>query len=278
MDTDVVALYCLTDDLLRASSHSEPPQRSMSDSEVITTALVATRLFGGNFATARAYLQKESYIPDMLSKSQYNRRLHRAAPLLRWLFRQMARIHKQTAEKDIYLVDSFPASVCKNIRIPQTRIYGAEEGPNEEFRGYIASKDEYFFGVKVHLLVTGEGHPVEAFLTPGARNDTRAMKQFQFNLPEGSVVIGDKAYNDYDFEDLLSEAAGIGLRPLRRKNSKRAEPAYVEYIQRTYRKQIETTGSDFERQLPDSIHAVTAEGFELKVFLFVLAVSFGALV
>lgn len=250
----------------------------MTDAEVVTTALVATRLFGGNFATARAYLQKEGYIPDMLSKSQYNRRLHRAAPLLRWLFRQMAWIHKQTTEENIYLVDSFPASVCKNIRIPQTRIYGAEEGPNEEFRGYIASKDEYFFGVKVHLLVTAEGHPVEAFLTPGARNDTRAMKQFQFNLPEGSVVIGDKAYNDYDFEDLLSDAAGIDLRPLRRKNSTREEPAYVEYIQRTYRKQIETTGSDLQRQLPDSIHAVTAEGFELKVFLFVLAVSFGALI
>jgi hypothetical protein len=278
MDTDVVALYCFTDDLLRASSHSEPPQRSMTDAEVITTALVATRLFGGNFATARAYLRKEGYIPDMLSESQYNRRLHRATPLLRWLFRQIARIHKQKTEEDIYLIDSFPASVCKNIRIPQTRIYGAEEGPNEEFRGYIASKDEYFFGVKVHLLVTAEGHPVEAFLTPGARNDTRAMKQFQFNLPSGSVVIGDKAYNDYNFEGLLSEAASIDLRPLRRKNSTREEPAYVEYIQHTYRKQIETTGSDFERQLPNSIHAVTAEGFELKVFLFVLAVSFGALV
>ena len=145
----------------------------MTDSEVITTALVATRLFGGNFATARAYLRKEGYIPDMLSKSQYNRRLHRAAPLLRWLFRRMAQIHKQTTEKDIYLIDSFPASVCENIRIPQTRIYGAEEGPREEFRGYIASKGEYFFGVKVHLLVTAEGHPVEAFFTPGGRSDGR---------------------------------------------------------------------------------------------------------
>lgn len=278
MDTDVVALYCLTDDLLQAKGHSEPPQRSMTDSEVVTTALVATRLFGGNLATARAYLRKEGYIPDMLSKSQYNRRLHRAAPLLRWLFRQIAQFHKQTAEEDIYLIDSFPASVCENIRIPQTRIYGAEEGPREEFRGYIASKGEYFFGVKVHLLVTAEGHPVEVFLTPGGRSDTRAMKQFQFNLPTESVVIGDKAYNDYDFEDLLSDAAGIDLRPLRRKDSTREEPAYVEFIQHTYRKQIETTGSEFERQLPSSIHAVTSEGFELKVFLFVLAISFGALV
>jgi hypothetical protein len=43
----------------------------------------------------------------MLSKSQYNRRLHRAAPLLRRLFRWLALIHKRSAEEDIYLVDSF---------------------------------------------------------------------------------------------------------------------------------------------------------------------------
>ena len=54
----------------------------------------------------------------------------------------MARIQKQRTEEDSYLIGSFPASVCENIRILQARIYGAEEGPNEEFCGYIASKDE----------------------------------------------------------------------------------------------------------------------------------------
>jgi len=49
MDTDVVAYYCLTDEMLQTSGHQEPPQRSMTDAEVITTALVAARLFGGNF-------------------------------------------------------------------------------------------------------------------------------------------------------------------------------------------------------------------------------------
>ncbi|WP_263821389.1 hypothetical protein [Salinibacter sp.] len=115
------------------------------------------------------------------------------------------------------MVDSFLASVYKNIRIPQNRIYGAEEESNEEFRGYIASKDEYFSGADgTHLLVTAEDHLMEAFLTPGACNDTRAVKQFLFNLPGGSAIIGDKASGD--FEELLSETAGIDLRPLRRKD------------------------------------------------------------
>jgi hypothetical protein len=37
---------------------------------------------------------------------------------------------------------------------------------------------------------------------------------------------------------------------------------------------VETAGSMIERLLPKSIHAVTAKGFTLKVFLFVPAYSF----
>jgi hypothetical protein len=76
------------------------------------------------------------------------------------------------------------------------------------------------------------------------------------------MVIGDKAYNDYDFEDLLDEATGIDLRPLRRSNSTREESASMEFIQHTCRKRIETEGSNLEKRLPSSIHAVTAEDFE----------------
>jgi hypothetical protein len=40
---------------------------------------------------------------------------------------------------------------------------------------------------------------------------------------------------------------------------------------------IETVGSLIERMLPKTIHAITAKGFELKVFLFVLAHSLNCL-
>jgi hypothetical protein len=44
-----------------------------------------------------------------------------------------------------------------------------------------------------------------------------------------------------------------------------------------YRKVIETTGSWLEQLLPNHIHAVTSQGFELKVSLFLLAISFNFL-
>lgn len=45
--------------------------------------------------------------------------------------------------------------------------------------------------------------------------------------------------------------------PIRKKNSKRLEPSYVEFVQHYERKRIETVGSLIERVLPKHIHAVT---------------------
>jgi hypothetical protein len=61
-------------------------------------------------------------------------------------------------------------------------------------------------------------------------------------------------------------------------NSTQAVSASVRYLQQVYRKRVETTFSHIERTLPKSIHAVTARGFDLKVFLCVLAFSISGLV
>jgi hypothetical protein len=47
----------------------------------------------------------------------------------------------------------------------------------------------------------------------------------------------------------------------------------VSFVQHYYRKMVETAGSLIEQLLPKSIHAVTSQGFELKVALFVIAYS-----
>jgi hypothetical protein len=85
-------------------------------------------------------------------------------------------------------------------------------------------------------------------------------------------MTGDKAYTDYTLEDLFQEVQRY-LSPLRKSNSKRPIKPWMHYLQSSYRKVIETTGSMIEKLLPKSIHVVTTRGFELKVALFVLACS-----
>lgn len=90
-------------------------------------------------------------------------------------------------------------------------------------------------------------------------------------------IVGDKAYNEYFTEDTLDEACNMDLSPIRKQNSTRPDSAPVRYLQAIYRKRIETTFSQIDRLMPQSIHAITAGGFELKAFLFVLAFSFASL-
>lgn len=272
METDIIIIYVLCAEFLQAMGWRDDPQVEMSDAEVMTVAIVAMLEYGGNYAKARKHLSGRSYIPHMLGKSRFSRRLNRLGHLFVPLFAILAELWKERNEEQIYSIDTFPLPVCDNIRIPRARIY-----QNEDYRGYTASKKRYFYGLKVHILVTRSGEPVEFFLTPGAYSDVTYMDQFDFDLPEGSTVYADKIYNHYLVEDCLQEDGQVKLSPFRKRNSKRQEPPWIRFLQHHYRKIVETSASLVERLLPKHIHATNAAGFELKVILFILACSFDRL-
>ena len=267
MDLTIVAVYTICDDLLISLGHQEHPQTQMTDAEVMTTAVVAARYFAGNHQNACAALKTLGYMPKMLRSSRYNRRLHRISPLFQTLFDHVAETAKTKNANNIYSVDTFPVATCDNIRIYRSRRY-----QGETWRGKIASKRRHFYGLKVHLMVSETGAIVEAFFTPGECNDVLGMRCYRFDLPEGSVVYADKAYCNYAIEDALSDV-GITFKPLRKKNAKRQYPPHEVYLQHHYRKRVEVTNSLVEKLLPKSIHAVTAAGFELKLFLFLIATN-----
>ena len=268
MDDKIIATFCLCDDLLKAIHHHEDCQCQMNDAEIMTTALIASLFFRGNHESARALLKQHGYIPHMLSKSRFSRRLHRMKALLSILFDLLGNIWKTLNTDAVYVIDSLPVAVCDNIRIRRSKIYS-----KEDFRGYQASKKRYFYGLKIHLMVTQDGQPVECFLTPGGFGDVDALKYYAYELPNGAIIYADKAYNDYEIEDLLKAVDYIELLPMRKKNSKRALSPSATFVQTYHRKRVETAGSLIAQLLPKSIHAVTSQGFELKVALFVIASS-----
>ena len=188
MDDKIIATFCLCDDLLKAMHHQEDCQCQMNDAAIMTTALIAALFFRGNHESARAMLKQYGYIPQMLSKSRLSRRLHRIKDIFIVLFNLLAQIWKTLNTDTLYVIDSLPVAVCDNIRIRRAKIYS-----HEEFRGYQASKKRYFYGLKIHLMVTQDGQPVECFLTPGSFGDVDALKYYAYELPDGSIIYADKA-------------------------------------------------------------------------------------
>ena len=155
MDLTIVAVYTICDDLLISIGHPEHPQAKRSDAEVMTAALVAARYFGGNQQTACAVLKTLGYIPNMLGHSRFNRRLHRISELFEMLFEYLAEDAKAKNPNGLYVIDSFSIPVCDNIRISRSRLY-----QGEAWRGKIASKHRYFYGIRGNLMVTENGHSV----------------------------------------------------------------------------------------------------------------------
>lgn len=95
MDEQIVTIYCLCDDVLKALEHYEDPQRQMSDAEVMTTAIVAALHFSGTWERARELLSQGRYIPTMLGKSRFNRRLHVIGELFLTVFQVLGELFKQ---------------------------------------------------------------------------------------------------------------------------------------------------------------------------------------
>jgi hypothetical protein len=84
----------------------------------------------------------------------------------------------------------------------------------------------------------------------------------------------DAGYTDYLSEDDLFQAEMIHAMVQRKKNSKRKDEPHVRFIKQWMRKEIETTFSELKAKMLRTIHAVTEQGFLLKIALFVIALSF----
>jgi hypothetical protein len=121
-----------------------------------------------------------------------------------------------------------------------------------------------------HILATSsDGIPVEISFLPGATHDSNALHELPFYLPKGSEIYADGAYTDYTIEDDLREMDGIKLSPVRKKNSKRWDEPPIRWYKKYVRKRIETVFSEISNFFPKKIHAVTFDGFLLKLLLFV---------
>ena len=266
MFDNVVALYCITDDLLKSIGHLDDPRCELTDAEVITTALTAALYFGGNIETARTFMKQSGFMPRMLSKSRLCRRLHKVEELAVSLFHQMGWVFKQAHSSTQYLLDSFPVAVCDNIRIKRCRLVRGER-----YRGKCAAKRRYFYGVKVHVITTDAGLPVEFAFMPGRASDVRGLDVLALALPAGSEVFMDSGYTDYSAEDAADEVDRVKFSVCRKKNSLRRQEPWLEYYKVLMRKRIETAFSQITAMFPRHIHAVTLKGLLMKVSFFIIA-------
>ena len=76
------------------------------------------------------------------------------------------------------------------------------------YHGRCASKRSWFYGLKVQVVATSDGIPVEFSIPAGAESEQTGWRGLPLDLPEGSVLYTDADYPDYVAEELFNEASG----------------------------------------------------------------------
>ncbi len=268
---EIFSYYVIDEFLKNCGYHIETkPSASgvcskLCDAEIIFIYFMSFSNYGGNYSKAMTALYNARFIKNKLSKGQFSKRIYALQTYIFQIYLLFSEIAKQNNKK--FSLDTFPLAVCHNIRIKRCKLV-----KGEAHRGYNSSKRVYFYGFKVHMITAADGTVTEFEFSPGALEDLAGYNLLNFDLPKGSGLNMDKAYNFYLQEDLLAENAEIVPNVIRKSNSKRSDNTPAQnFIKQVERRHIETNISLIERYFSKKIHVTNVQGLYFKILGFILA-------
>ncbi len=266
MNEQAIAIFCICDEVVKYFGLKDDSQCKMTTSELMTFALLSATHFHCDYKKTRLISLTFKLFNKILSHSRIVRRIHLIPEEIWMIVFNVLQMYLKKPDAEYFIVDSFPVKAYENHKSFRAKIFR-----EKCYHGYTASKKAYFFGLKVHMIIDEYGIPIEFCITPGSTADIEGLKLLPCDLPEGVILIGDRAYTNYSLEDELLEMMGIFFQPKRKQNMKRQISGLQEYIHASKRNRIETVFSMIVSKMPRSIKARTEKGFLLKTVLFILA-------
>lgn len=240
----IIYVYCMVVDELqnylsergKTGLRSRGPQGALTDAEALTIGFVGEAL---GFPSERRIWQYfkahfSHYFPTIPSRCNFTRQLANVDHFQRVLFHRLsARLAE--SPRDRFIVDGFPIPLCKPCRKSRCRRFRGEADS-----GYCATKKEFYFGLKGHLVIRENGS-VQTYAITSPKADERDVL-----LNDCAAVlahhqgIADKGYISQSIHHELNEVFDIHLStPLRKNMTETRSPDFLHWLKKTRRK-IET--------------------------------------
>lgn len=231
----------------------------VSDESLLVLLLLQTEL---RIKSQRHFYRICQLFPcgHLLERSRFNRR----ARQLIWLVQVIRQaMNTQLSPDTIVIIDSFPLPLCQPVRNLRTRIFN-----DLADIGYNASKNLWFYGFKVHMLVTLSGYILNYVVTPASVHDIRAVNDLLENCRQ-PYIIADLGYLSRELKDNLEQKGYHLWTPLRQNMAGAKQHNHGKLM--AMRRTIETRFSelcalfDIEKTL-----ARVATGLQLRIEQIVL--------
>ncbi|TDM96656.1 IS982 family transposase, partial [Lactobacillus crispatus] len=125
---------------------------------------------------------------NCLSHSRFNRRSRQLLQLIYQIRQEMNK--KVDLNGQFLIIDSFPVPVCQPIRNYRAKIFRGYANI-----GYKATKKIYFYGFKVHAIVSDDGYILDYVVTKASVHDARETVELIENThPSNYYLLGDEGY------------------------------------------------------------------------------------
>ena len=207
--------------------------------------------------------------PDLIDRSNYNRRRKRLYPLIEELNKSLADIIDPG--DNCYIVDSIPVPVCKNAREKSSKICkeNFETAPD---KGYSAVNKTWFYGYKLHLLTSVNGVFQSMELTKASVHDVHYLSSVKHSGLNNCVLLADKGYLSSSQQLDLFTSCNIKLETPNRSN----QLSFSKYpiVFRRLRKRIETLFSQLcDQFMLKRNYAKTLVGLSVRILTKITSVT-----
>ena len=160
-----------------------------------------------------------AWFPALPSFQAFNYRLNQLTTAFELLIEQclISGSWQIDAQND-RLIDSVPVMIARGTRASQSRV-----APELANTGFCASKQQYYRGVKLHLIAARRINnlplPEKIHLSEASQHDLAALEELSPSLPEGAALFADKAYFCAEVEKYFKEAGWFLLASYKRKKN-----------------------------------------------------------
>ena len=198
-----------------------------------------------------------------LSHSRFNRRARMLLPLI-YLIRHGLN-EEVDLSGDILIIDSFPVPVCQPIRNRRAKIFRGYADI-----GYKATKKIYYYGFKVHAIVSDDGYLLDYIVTKASVHDAKETVELITNAhPDNRYLLGDEGYLGKKLHQRL-EQMGYTLGTPYRKNMKNAQKHNKHYLM-ALRRTIESDFSLLSYYNAENNRARSLASFQERLEVAILA-------
>ncbi len=145
------------------------------------------------------------WFPLLPAYQTVNYRFNQLTPAFELLIEQLlASADWQIQATDDRLIDSVPVMLARGTRSNRARV-----APDLADTGFCATKQQYYRGVKLHLIAARRIKtlplPEKIHLSVASQHDLATLRELSPTLPESSALFADKAYfhakTEMDFKE-----------------------------------------------------------------------------